>query len=131
MTERRRRPAPITTAVVVANAVVLVALLWSAGPWFLQLLDSPLAPVTFMLIPQLGWDAWVMPVTLILFGWLGGDLERTWGSARFGLFLGVTSAVSYLALRLGTGHGLAGPAAPLANLLVAWTVVFPWYSLRV
>lgn len=63
--------------------------------------------------------------------WLGGDLEKIWGTRRFAFFLAGTSAVSYLVVFTVTGHRLTGPAPLLANLVLAWLTQNADYQQRV
>lgn len=131
---------------VLAN-VVLYLTWWATYPnvgWLGKLHGSPrTAPwslLTFFFLephPYAGvvlgdmfWGLFVVIAVASVF-WLGGDLEKSWGTPRFTLFLAGTSAASYLVVYTVTGHALTGLAPVLANLVLAWLTQNATYELRV
>lgn len=139
----RIKATPVTTFVVLANIVLY--LVWWAGDSGLERLagdprTAPWSMVTFGLLEphalvgaaleDLVWGTGITLCLCFLF-WLGGDLEKCWGTPRYSLFLLGTSATSYLVVFTCTGHRLTGPAPLLANLFMAWLTHNASYERRV
>jgi membrane associated rhomboid family serine protease len=66
--------------------------------------------------------------------WVGGSLERSWGSQRFGWFVGISSLITSVALYLGClalqhDHELAGLSLPIVAMTVAWAAINPFEEL--
>ncbi len=135
---------PATMVLIAANVVTFLVNFFSGirgpqdGPfWWLVFKDAPLAIRGDW--PQYFWTliTWplVSPIDLIglLFGalwayWIGGSLERSWGTRPFLIFLIATSALTALTLWLGgkilhtpvTASGLWLATAPPT---IAWCVL--------
>jgi hypothetical protein len=137
--------------VVLANVVLYMVFWWSLtledSTWLTRLLklagDPRIAPwsmLTFGLLeprvlmgPAIQCMVWASVIVscLVCIFWMGGDLEKSWGTPRYALFLAGTSATSYLVVYTVTRHSLTGPAPLLANLILAWLTQNRDYQLRV
>ncbi|NLW59026.1 MAG: DUF1751 domain-containing protein [Firmicutes bacterium] len=67
---------------------------------------------------------------LLWLWYIGGSLERTWGGQTYGLFLGLTTAVTSLAFFLvslifGVNIAIRGLWLPLTGLTWAWAKLYP------
>lgn len=133
---------PVTTGLLLVNAAtfLLAFMLPSAAQLFWHWLSfqTPfviLKPWTLLTYPLVYLDTSAQGFFNFLFGgftlWsLGGSLERSWGSQKYGLFffvMGLISALCLLvgSLLLGQPDGLFGFFLPLACCIVAFCMIQP------
>ena len=115
---------PLTTAILVLIALDCLASAFGHYVFPAARSDSLRDWWSFITYPLYG-----NPISLVLSGlWLYlaiADLERRWGSLRYGLFLAAAVPLSALPLLLGAAAfgsaiTVAGPLLPLACLTVVW-----------
>ncbi len=139
---------PVTTALLLVNAAtfLLAFMLPSLMQFFWQWVSCqmPIAflrPWTLLTYPLVYLDTTAQGFFNFLFGgftlWsLGGSLERSWGSQKYGLFFFVMSLVSALCLLLGSvllgqPYPLFGFFLPLACCIIAFCMIQPEAAVQV
>jgi len=137
---------PVTTALIVAAATHFVVDVFVHGrlaPWVgcaLPVFSPEIGPVrywTFLTYPIAQGAQFDFIYTAILCYWLwwvGGSLERSWGSAGFARFFVALTLVTSLALwvgarMLGVGYILCGLTLPVVGLTTAWAAINPYEEL--
>ena len=133
---------PVTTALLAVNAAtfllsfMLPALSVFFFKWLsFQTFDAFIKPWTLLTYPLVYLDATAQGFFNFLFGgftlWsLGGSLERSWGSRKYGLFFFAMAIVSGLFLLMGSivmrqPDELFGFFLPLACCIVAFCMIQP------
>jgi membrane associated rhomboid family serine protease len=139
---------PITTALLLVNAAtfLLAFMLPSLMQFFAENLafQTPyvfLKPWTLLTYPLVYLDTTAQGFFNFLFGgftlWsLGGSLERSWGSQKYGLFFFAMALISALCLLLGTillhqPDALFGFFLPLACGIIAFCMIQPEATIQV
>ena len=130
---------PLTRGLIVATVVLSLAD-WLGAPMFSFLgflaPDSLARPWTAFTYPLLALD----PIGMLFYGlilwWIGGSLERSWGTKTFALFFGAMTLISALSISLGTwllklGQMPVYYQLPLAALTVAWCALNPNLEIRI
>lgn len=129
---------PLTKWMIVINVATLLAALFRApvdqwlsfyAPWSLT---QPWRLLTYPLVS-------VNPIGLLFYGlmlwWVGGSLERSWGTRFFAIFFGLMSLIT--ALGMSAGAATIGVQSfnidnwlPLAALIIAWCMLNPDQEIR-
>lgn len=140
---------PVVMALVVAAVAHFVFDFFSQGrlgPWVgcslptLHAEDGPARYWTLITYPiaQGGAGPWGVINTFFLCYWLwwvGGSLERSWGSASFARFFGTLTLVTALALWAGAKflkivyYPLFGLTLPVVGVTTAWAAINPYEEL--
>jgi len=139
---------PVTMALLLINAAtfllafMLPSLMLFFGQWVACLLPVTLIrPWTLLTYPLVYLDTSAQGFFNFLFGgftlWsLGGSLERSWGSRKYGLFFFAMALISGLCLQLGSAvlgmpYLLFGFFLPLACCIVAFCMIQPEATIQV
>lgn len=126
---------PLTQALIIANLVAFLLLHQAAGVLIGNFALWPLGSGLFMPWQVLSYaflHANLLHLAVNMFGlWMfGSDLERVWGSRRFGVFL-IVSVLAAAAAQLivtasvGSNAPTVGASGGLFGLLVGFAMVFP------
>ena len=126
---------PMTRSLLIANVLVFF-LMPMAGPAFVGSFALwPLASGMFMpwqVVSYAFLHAGLTHLAFNMFGlWMfGADLERVWGSRRFGIFFAVSVLVAAVAQLLvsawlGSNVPTVGASGGLFGLLIGFAMVFP------
>ena len=139
---------PVTTALLLINAAtfllafMLPDLMVFFYKWLsFQTYEAFIRPWTLLTYPVVYLDTSVQGFFNFLFGgftlWsLGGSLERSWGSRKYGLFFFATAIISGLCLLLGSvalhqPDALFGFFLPLACCIIAFCLIQPEATIQV
>ncbi len=126
---------PLTQALIIANLVAFLLLHQAAGLLIGNFALWPLGSGLFMPWQVLSYaflHANLLHLAVNMFGlWMfGSDLERVWGSRRFGVFL-IVSVLAAAAAQLivtasvGSNAPTVGASGGLFGLLIGFAMVFP------
>lgn len=129
---------PLTKWIIVINVATFLAVLFRApvDEWLSFYAPASLAqPWRLLTYPLVS----VHPISLLFYGlvmwWVGGSLERSWGTRFFAIYFGLMAIIS--ALGLSAGAATLGVTSlnvdnwlPLAALVVAWCMLNPNQEIR-
>lgn len=133
--------APATITLIAFNVVSFFAgaILQSANPFVWLAFTTTLWPQNFWTLvtwPLMGGGH---PITVLFAAlwafWVGGSLERSWGTRTFLTFLGAVSALTAFTVwigsrLLGVPSGMAGLWLAMAAPTIAWCVINPREVIR-
>ena len=129
---------PLTKWIIVINVATLLAFAFKAPVLGWLAFEAPFSlsrPWTLLTYPLVS----INPISLLFYGlmlwWVGGSLERSWGTRFYAIFFGLMSVIT--ALGLSAGAFLSNRAVvldnwlPLAALIVAWCMLNPNEEIRI
>jgi membrane associated rhomboid family serine protease len=102
---------------------------------FMPPLVSPLQIIALFTYPFLCLDFITLAFACMWLFWIGGSLERSWGSGKFLLFFLLMTPASGIGLLVGyaaihqTAPLLGGLWLPVTSLTVAWATINPYVSI--
>lgn len=128
---------PLTKWIIVLNIATLIASAFTHSIGYWLAFDAPVSlarPWTLLTYPFVSFD----PIGLIFYGlwlyWVGGSLERSWGTRFYAGYLAAMSVITALGMSAGAAllHGIfpVNETLPLAALTVAWCMLNPDLEIR-